>query len=155
VRTFKDTAGRTWSLSLNILNAKKLRDTLAIDLFDENVGETIARLSGDPVLLADVLFLIVKDEADAKGISDEDFGSALGGDVITTATESFLEELVDFYPEKKRAILQGLLVKINQAEERLMDETIEMIGSEAMDRFIEEQITEMKSRLDSSGNKSS
>ena len=155
MRTFKDTAARTWSLSLNISVAKRLRDELEIDLFDENVGETIARLSGDPVLLADVLFLMVKDEADAKNITDEDFGSALGGDTITTATDSFLEELIDFYPEKKRAILQGLLSKINQAEERLMTETIEMIDSDSMDRFIEEQIQEMRGRLNTSGDKSS
>ncbi len=155
MRTFKDTAARTWSLSLNISVAKRLRDELKIDLFDENVGETIARLSGDPVLLADVLFLMVKDEADAKNITDEDFGSALGGDTITTATDSFLEELIDFYPEKKRAILQGLLSKINQAEERLMTETIEMIDSDSMDRFIEEQIQEMRGRLNTSGDKSS
>ena len=155
MRTFKDTAARTWSLSLNISIAKRLRDELKIDLFDENVGETIARLSGDPVLLADVLFLMVKDEADAKNITDEDFGSALGGDTITTATDSFLEELIDFYPEKKRAILQGLLSKINQAEERLMTETIEMIDSDSMDRFIEEQIQEMRGRLNTSGDKSS
>jgi hypothetical protein len=61
MRTFKDNAGRTWSLTLSVWTVKKVRDLLGVDLLDLG-GESatgssdkkpglLFRLIADPVLL--------------------------------------------------------------------------------------------------------
>ena len=40
--------------------------------------------------------------AEKQKISDEDFGRGLGGDAIDSATTALLEELVDFFPQRRR-----------------------------------------------------
>ena len=63
--------------------------------------QALGKLVSDPVRLADVLYCLVKDEADARQVSDEDFGRALAGDAITAAAEAFVEELIDFFPDAR------------------------------------------------------
>ena len=58
MRTFQDTAGKTWTLSLNIVTAKKIRDALAVDFFDDDIGETVGKIASNPILLADVLWVV-------------------------------------------------------------------------------------------------
>jgi len=108
MRTFKDNAGRTWSLTLNVWTVKKVRDLLGVDLLDLG-GESASaqkpgllfRLIADPVLLVDVLYVVCKDQADSASITDEQFGRAMGGDAIDAATKAFLEELADFTPSPR------------------------------------------------------
>ena len=93
MRTFKDNAGRTWSLTLSVWTVKKVRDLLGVDLLDLG-GESASaqkpgllfRLISDPVLLVDVLYVVCKDQADSASVTDEQFGRAMGGDAIDAAT---------------------------------------------------------------------
>ena len=57
---------------------KRVRDLLKEDLLD--VKQILERLMVDPILLCDVIYCICKPQADAEGISDEQFGQAMGGD---------------------------------------------------------------------------
>lgn len=70
---------------------------MAIDLYQlVNDGFTsLAKLVSDPVQLADVLYCLCKVEAEARQVSDEDFGRGLAGDAITLAADAFVEELID------------------------------------------------------------
>ena len=108
MRTFKDNADRTWSLTLSVWTVKKVRDLLGVDLLDLG-GEAatrdkpglLFRLIADPVLLVDVLYVVCRDQADSASITDEQFGRAMGGDAIDAATRAFLEELADFTPSPR------------------------------------------------------
>ena len=114
MRTFKDNAGRTWSVTLNVLQMKRIRAQLGIDL--ENVitldsggkvkVDLVDRIASDPCLLVDILWVCVGDEAKAAGVTDEEFGRSLAGDSIDEATAAFLDELVDFFPGAKRLFLK-------------------------------------------------
>ncbi len=110
MKTFTDNAGRTWTVAINVDAIKRVRDLLSVDLLEILDGNLIERLYRDPVLLCDVVYAACKPEADAKGVSDEDFGRAMAGDAIEQATKALLEDLVDFSPSPRdRANLQRVL----------------------------------------------
>ena len=103
MRTFTDNAGRTWTVQVNVAAIKRVRGLLGVDLYKlvDDGFQALARLVSDPVQLADVLYCLVKDEADAKQIDDEEFGCGLAGDAITLAADAFVEELIDFFPDAR------------------------------------------------------
>ena len=117
MKNFHDNAGRNWTVTLNVATLKRIRALTEIDLIniislDEhrkpNV-ELLERLSEDPILLVDVLYAACKPEADSQNVTDEQFGAAMAGDAIEHATNALLEELVSFFPDPKRKVLQKIL----------------------------------------------
>ena len=134
MRSFKDNADRTWTLTLNVWTVKKVRDLLGVDLLDLSDSDSapstgdakptglIYRLIADPVLLVDVVYAVCKPEADARSIGDEDFGRSMAGDAIESATEALLAEIVDFFPSARdRARLTMVLAKFNQVVAKAND----------------------------------
>ena len=131
MKTFRDNDGRSWNLTLNVYAVKKVRDLLGVDLLDLG-GETptkekpglLYRLIADPVLLVDVLYVVCKGQADQAGVTDEQFGQAMAGDVIDAATKAFLEELADFTPSPRdraraRKVIDATWNLIDRAQDLL------------------------------------
>jgi hypothetical protein len=123
MHSFRDNAGRTWTVVINVAVVKRVRGLVNIDLYKliDDGFKPLAALVADPVQLADVLYCLCKDEADAKQISDEDFGRALAGDAITLAADAFVEELIDFFPDARtRASLTKVLAAGRKVRDRLL-----------------------------------
>ena len=116
MHTFNDTQGRTWTVTINVDAIRRVRALLNINLLETIEGKLLERLVTDPVLLCDILFALVQPQAEAKQVSDEDFGRALGGDVLDHATTALLEELVDFFPSGRRLVFRKALEKLKQLE---------------------------------------
>ena len=66
MKTFKDNADRTWTVTVNVDAIKRVRSLLNIDLMEAVEGKLIERLIGDPVLLCDVIYCVCKEDADAR-----------------------------------------------------------------------------------------
>ena len=91
------------------------------------LADVLARF--DRLRGADVLLLTgtdehgqkIQEEADKHGVSDEDFGRALSGDVIEHASEAFVEELVSFFPDQKlRAQIRRVVEAGHKVRDRLL-----------------------------------
>ena len=119
MKTFTDTAGRTWTVALTIDAAKRVKSLLDVNLLELEAGDPplLTRLGTDVILLCDVIFALVKPQADAAGVSDEQFAAALGGDVVLAAQTAFYGELVDFF----RKLGRGDLAKAVDAQRRMID----------------------------------
>ncbi|MBE3133406.1 MAG: hypothetical protein IMZ55_08020 [Acidobacteria bacterium] len=111
MKTFTDSQGRTWNVVVNVSAIKRVRDLLGVDLLDVANGELLSRLADDPCLLVDVLFALCKPEADAKGVSDEDFGRGMVGGVLDEASAALMKELLDFFPSAQRARALGRMAR--------------------------------------------
>jgi hypothetical protein len=129
MHTFTDTQGRPWTITFNVDAIRRVRSVLNINLLEAIEGKLLERLITDPVLLCDILFVVIQPEAISKGISDEDFGRALGGDVLEFATTALLEELVDFFPSAKRAVFRKALSKLKQLETLAIDTATQRLES--------------------------
>jgi hypothetical protein len=148
VKTFKDNADRTWTVTINVDAIKRVRSLLDIDLMQAVEGKLIERLIGDPVLLCDIIYCVCKEDADAKGITDEEFGRAMAGDAIELATTAMLEELVDFFPQGKRQLLTKALAKLETLQETMLSVVSERLDSPELDAQL---LAELRKLGDSSG----
>ena len=137
MKTFKDNAGRTWTVTVNVDAIKRVRTALDVNLMAAVEGDLLERLANDPVLLCDVIYVVCKPEADAQQITDEDFGRAMAGDAIEHATAVLLEELVDFFPQGRRQVLHRALAKLKDLETRAVEYAQKRLDDPALDRRIE------------------
>ena len=119
MRAFTDSAGRAWTLSLTLDAAKRVKSLLGVNLLELDKGDPplLTRLGTDVILLCDVVFAILKPQAEAAGVTDEQFGGALGGDIILAAQTAFYEEMVDFFQKLGRADL----AKAVEAQRRIIE----------------------------------
>lgn len=127
--TFTDSAGRTWQLNLTIDAVKRVRSLVGVNLLELEQGDPplMTRLGLDVILLCDVIFAIVQPQAEAQGVSDTDFGAALGGEAIMAAHTAFYEALVNFTRSLGRSdTAQALTTQqqlvamgVKQAEEKI------------------------------------
>ena len=129
MKTFKDTEGRSWAVRIDVDAIRRVRTALKVNLVGNDLGQVLEQVLGDPVLLCDVLYCLLKPEADKLGVSDVDFGRALAGDVLEQAAIAFLEELADFTPNARdRARVQravkALLAMTDKARD-LADKLLE------------------------------
>jgi len=135
---FKDAEGREWTIKITISTVKELRATCDIDIM-EHSGESIRGLGTDPCLLADVLYVCCKKEAEEKGISDTQFGEGLRGDVIDSATEAFLNELVNFFPSSKSQLMKKTLEKSKNLQAQAYKKAEEQIESLSLEELMKSQ----------------
>ena len=167
MKTFQDNESRDWELAVNVDAVKRVKAHLDVDLLEAVEGKLLERLVGDPVLLCDVIYVICSPQAEAAGVSDEDFGRAMAGDAIDSATMALLEDLVDFFPRARRQVLQKALTKLRKLEAMTLDAATKALDSDALEKilqteladhdieaFVRERLAEAKSSARSAGGQS-
>lgn len=128
---FKDTNGKTWTIEVNVLAIKKVRAHCNINLLDvldvEQGGDGLLdRLAEDPVLLAEILYAICVPDQEKTEEKENAFMAALAGDAVEQATMALLEEIADFFPKAKGALLRKVL-KVARAQETKAAASLEKI----------------------------
>jgi hypothetical protein len=104
MRSFKDSSGNTWLLSITVAGLERVKDLAGVDLCDLTSGEPPlgARLTTEPMLVGSVLFALVSVQAAAAGVDAASFKEGLDGDALSSAFDGFVEELIDFFRKAKR-----------------------------------------------------
>lgn len=142
MRTFADNAGRTWTVAINVDSIKRVKSLLSVNLLDAIEGKLIEQLASDPVLLCDVIYVLCKPEADARNVSDEEFGRAMAGDAIDNATTALLEELVDFFPSGKRQVLAKAMAKLKTFQTKAIEAASKRLDDPRLDQQLEALLSE-------------
>ena len=143
MKSFKDNAGRQWSIEANCATLKRVKDLAGVDLLGVLDGTLIERLYRDPVLLCDVIYVMCKPEADEWNVSDEDFGRAMAGDAIEHATQALLDELVSFCPSPRdRANLGRVVETTRQVMDKARDVVEAKLKSGELERMADEVLAE-------------
>jgi hypothetical protein len=122
MKTFTDAKGREWSIELNISVARRVKAATGVDFLAVWNGQLAClQQLEDPEKLCDGLFCICEAQAKAAGVTAEQFGEGLAGDVVARATTALLEELVGFTPNPRlRTALQRVLDAGSTAVDRRM-----------------------------------
>ena len=121
MKTFRDTAGREWAITIDV-NAIKRVMKAPIDYFGESLkvnllalvepdSDLLKKVIEYPPLVCDIAYALCKPQCDEKNVSDEEFGRAMGGDVLEKVLDLILEETVDFFPQGRRMVLKRVLAK--------------------------------------------
>lgn len=151
MQKFTDKKGKTWTFELNIFMARKIRTMLDLDLINiVSVDDkkrpsmpVIERLSSDPFLLVDLLFVLCSEEAQRENISDEDFASRFDGDLIATATDAVLDEIVNFSQPAKRKVLARILKEARSFAEKMEKKTDQILKSPELTNEIQSSLSEL------------
>jgi hypothetical protein len=95
---FTDNAGRTWTISVTFGSIKRVKELLSVNLARLEDGDPplLTQLGTDVVLLCDVIYCLIKPQADQQDVSDEQWAAAMGGEAILSAHNAFYEALQDF-----------------------------------------------------------
>jgi len=149
MKTFKDNAGREWTVEVNVAALKRVKSLSGVDLLGVLDGTLIERLIRDPVLLCDVVYAVCKPQADERSVSDEEFGRAMAGNSIEHATGALLEELVSFCPSPRDRANLGRVLK---ATREVMDKARDIVEARLDSGELEKAAAEALQTLgDSSG----
>ncbi len=145
MKTFSDNANRTWSVTINVDSIKRVRSLLDVNLLDAIDGKLLEQFISDPILLCDVVYVLCKPQADSQNLSDEEFGRAMAGDAIDSATTALLEELVDFFPKGKRELLAKALGKLKTLENRAYEVANKRLDDPKLERQLEQALENVPS----------
>ena len=104
MQTFKDSAGRNWTVSLTLGTAMHVRDKLGVDLLQPEAGDPplITRIGTDEILLGEILCALLEDQFEANKVTEADVRNSFDGATILAAQKAFYEELVTFFQSRGR-----------------------------------------------------
>lgn len=146
MRRFTDNTGRTWLIEITVATIKRVRALCDIDLLQAIDGNLLETLITDPITLCDCVYAICQPQAEEAGITDTAFGQAMAGDALEQATEMVLEELVDFFPQRRRILLRGALDKLKAVEAQ----ALELAQQRLSDPTLDQQVAELLATLGNS-----
>ena len=98
--TFKDRHGAEWDCAITTGALKRVLKLCQIDLtklFEDEEATAVRQLLADPLVIVDVIYAVVKPQADAKRITDEQFGELLCGQFMADANAALLDSLHVFF----------------------------------------------------------
>lgn len=140
MKSFKDREGRAWDLFLTLGSLKRIKAATGLDMLDLRQwtaeSNPLNRLSQDPVVLADTLCALCRSQLDQRGLTDEQFADALGGEAIDDALLALVEEWADFFhqgrkPTESTLLRQALdVLKEVRARNAAMAETLAKVTVE-------------------------
>ena len=159
MRTFTDANNQEWAITIDgpailrvragtcdVPNCKHLIGCgcTGVDLGDADEKWKL-QCRRDVVLLVNAIYLLCQPEAHQRGISDEQFGTALVGDAIRRATIAMDEAIADFFPEQTRVILRALNAKDEEVRKLGMERALAKINDP---KLAEDFVAAMEAQLD-------
>lgn len=136
---FKDNNDREWTIAINVPTIKAVRE-IDIDLGDETYA-SMDRLSGDVVLLVNVLWLLCENQAKAINVTEEQFGEALVGDAIERAVIALMQARVDFSHGQRKSLLQAAIKATSEVRETAYDLALAKLESPELKTQVQKAMT--------------
>ena len=111
---FKDASGTEWKFEIDLEAIEIVLQCTEINLCHvlDNEGELLQRLADDESLLCKVMFALVHD-----GNTLQKFQRQFRGDSIDQAFDALVEGLKNFFPSRKRKVIESMLKRSHQFEE--------------------------------------
>ena len=130
---FKDRSGTEWTLDITVAAIKRVKalskeagEPIDLTRFDEPAAEgqppLASRLTVEPLLLCDIIFWLVKPDADRRDVVADDFAAVMGGEALGHAFRAFWEEITDFFRQLNRSDLVKLAESQKAVLQTIVDE---------------------------------
>lgn len=149
MKIFSDSKDRQWELAINVGQIKRVRELLDVDLSDLPVdGELLSRLQTDDVLLVNVAYVLVRQQAEEQGVTDIEFGESMDGPTLDQVEEAFFAEMLGFFRSSRRKALEMMLQESKQRIDGRLQLIEQAINNGAMDKLLERDRQELQRLLD-------
>lgn len=135
--TFSDTKGRQHEVRVTFAGVKRVLATLDIDLTQLYAKDSavMQRLLTNPLLACDVVYLLLKPELDASGITDEQFGECVAGEAFGKMTDCLFEALAVFFSgqdEQAGATIRKALAAYQLTRRRVLERAQKEVEPESV-----------------------
>ncbi|MBE6380042.1 MAG: hypothetical protein E7047_03850 [Lentisphaerae bacterium] len=90
--------------------------------------DLLEEITGDVLLLVEILYSLFKAQLDSKKISEEDFYTMISGEDIENVVDLLMVELIDFFPAAKQRVLRKIWDTVTMMQARakkMLDEVID------------------------------
>lgn len=138
---FADKDGTLWTVAIDILTVRDVRNELGLNLVDfiQEHGSQLCDRLADAETLASVIYVVCRPQVTLRGLDQDSFIRSFDCDAINAATAALLEALSNFYPQTKRKVMRAILTQATQriAATQPTDEEIEKSVAAAMDRHFQ------------------
>jgi len=141
--SFKDNKNRLWEINVNVASCKRVKSLLDVDLLD--LATTPQRLISDPIFLSDVLYCVCKPYADTLGVSDEEFGIVLSGNIIGEARNALIQGIENFFPSpEEREAAKVAIQKAKEFQILLRQKAVREMNAEDQNELADKLIQRIK-----------
>lgn len=104
--TFKDTSHKAseWDCAITVATIRRVHGATELNLANICEGEPspLARLTTDAMLFADVLWHVIRPQAESRGIDKETFEGLLDGSTAERAFDAFWEAVTLFFQSRNQ-----------------------------------------------------
>lgn len=137
MRSFRDNAGREWTLSLTLGAERRVHAETDVYLSDISNAENpvLDRLANDPGFLGMVLVALCGPQVKERGVSEDDFLDAFDARVAADAREALIEEILDFLGLRGQAIREIRAERsrlVTEIEQQEVEATRGLTGRQAL-----------------------
>lgn len=141
INQFQDAQNRNWVVRVTVNTMRSVRDNLGIDLADtlDPSKDVVDRLTDDPILMMDVVYLCCKPQMDGMNVTVEDFSDSLTGEAIEQASQALIDAIIDFFPRSKTQIIRESLAMRDRMVKRLRKKALKGL-KEVTDEQVEEAV---------------
>jgi len=126
MKTFVDSTGRAWTISMTIGEAARLRDALKVNILSPELDDVLVRLVTDDLFLFEVLNVLLLPQMEKYDIAAEEVRSLFDGGTLLRAHTALYEELLDFFRQRGRADRAQMVL----TQTKLLDEGIHQAQSQ-------------------------
>lgn len=119
---FNDKNGLPWDIVIDVITIEDVRaeTTVSIyELLDDPKMEGLQALLKNRPLFVNVVYVLVKEQCQAKGLSDREFARSQDGESLEAMAEAFYRAFVDFGAGKKK---KALMLQMMAESQRLTDD---------------------------------
>lgn len=151
MKSFRDTAGREWTIEINYTSLARVKDATGVDLTDicDPESDGHRKLAEDVRVMFRSLCALLQPQLESRDVSPEALGEAIDEEAAEGAWLAITEGVVDFFRGPKRALFRRALAKSTEVVNRRRTEgeaKLEaLFASGEMDRMIEHAIEQQLS----------
>mgnify|MGYP001202665231 CR=1 FL=1 len=156
MESFKDAAGRQWTISIDPVGVDLVRSRHKVDLFEvgavaghEGPRDSVEfQLAGNPLLFCHVVFELLVDRPE--GLEFESFARQIRGDALQAAREALWSEIINFTPDpQERRVRQAMQTKLKALMSQGMARLYELIESPELEERLEGELKRLDARFTS------
>ena len=148
MNSFKDKNGKLWTIEVNLGTARKVMSGCGVDLLhliDIDAEKTdltgLDKIASDPFLLFQVIFILCEQQVRDAGIGEEEFAELFDSDSIQAATDSLVQEVINFSQPAKRKMLTVVYKRMVAFREEQSRHLEEILDSEEFEREVSERLS--------------
>ena len=115
--TFTDSLNRNWEIGLTLGDCRTIRTATKIELGDASKVGDLANLVNAPEKLGEVLWLLSKEQAEAMGVTQDEFNRGLDGDALQAGWKAIVEAFIAFCPSSVRDTVRNAFLQVENTME--------------------------------------